>query len=491
MQGTEATPRLISAFCETATRFPDKVALITEQSQFSFHDLEKIARSCEAALFPRGMAPGATLVLTTERPEFVVAFSLLASRRALRLIFAAARQVHEAGLAYDLAVGTEHSPLLAPEKQALIGPDWFAGPTASDAGFAQAAGAGAQFVVVTSGSTGVPKFVLCPEAAQMRNMLGLDFYRAFPPGPDTRMLMTFSVTMLWGLVVAFRVLLAGGSVVALTEHRNRPLQYIDLTRVSHLETTPVVIRQMLEVPQVEQYLGALRSVVVGGAFASTELLARFAGLTPAAIDVAYGTSEFGGLSLARFDPASPQAEGYLGEVFRSDVEIAFFDEALRPLPGASEGAVGFRNLRGDAPSSYLGANAAPAGAAAAKAGFVGAYFFPGDVMRRVGNHLYLIGRIKNIINVGGNKIALEAVEAALESALAVDALACLACPDADGLEALLLVYAAPEALPAEAVQAVLNDSFPGLHLARLERRASLPATAAGKRDREALRRDYL
>jgi acyl-coenzyme A synthetase/AMP-(fatty) acid ligase len=479
--------RLITAFCETARRFPDKVALITEKSQLSFSEILQVANACEAALLARGLRGGMRIVLTSERPEFAIAFALLLSRHSLTVIFASARLVHEAGIAYDLAVGTETSPLLPAESQVVVEPGWFgAAPQASLDGFEQAGGDGGAFVIATSGSTGLPKFVVTGEAAQMRNFMGIDYWRADPAAPDMRLLITVSMQMLWAIAANFRVLLAGGSVVALTEHRNRPLQYIDLARVSHLETTPVVIRQMLEVANAAQYLTALRSIVVGGAFASTELMARIAEKTAATIDVAYGTSEFGGLCLARFDPASPHGEGYLGEIFRSDIEIAFFDEALRRLPGALEGVVGFRSLRGDAPGTYL-----KSGADAAQKGFPGGYFFPGDVMRRVGNHLYLIGRIKNIINVGGNKIALEAVQVALEAALNVDALACLARTDAMGLEELLVVHTGPERIAPLAAQAVLDQHFPGLHLGRILHRQALPVTAGGKVDLNALRSELL
>jgi len=355
------------------------------------------------------------------------------------------------------------------------------------ADFATASGAGAQIVFATSGSTGTPKLVAYSEALVFRCFSEPNFQRATQADAKMRLLMSATMATVWGMMGTFRALLAGGSTVALDDHRNRPLQYIDLFRVSHFETTPMVIRQMLDVPAAEQYLSSLREIVVGGAFASTDLMQRLSGLTDAPIDVAYGTSEFGALALARFQPDSPHGEGYLGEVFRNDIEIAFFDEALRQMPGAGEGIVGFRNRDdSEAPAAYLGS-----AARAEKSGFIGGYFFPGDVMRRVGNQLYVIGRVKNVINVGGNKIALEAVQTALESALAVQAVACLAVPDALGLEELVVAYTAPESIPAGAVQAVLDAAFPGLHLRQALRQAALPFTPSGKIDYEALRRDCL
>jgi len=78
--------RLIDAFAETARRYPEKLALITEKSQLSFNDIIVLAAACEANLRPNGLRPGMRLVLTTDRPEFVLGFTLLASRLSLTLI---------------------------------------------------------------------------------------------------------------------------------------------------------------------------------------------------------------------------------------------------------------------------------------------------------------------------------------------------------------------------------------------------------------------
>ena len=478
--------RLFAALEHAARCRPDKIALITEKSQLTLPDVMALAAACAAGLGAGRLGPGQRLVLTTDRPELVLAFVALASRQALTLILAPARVVLAAGVGFDTLVGLEPADGVDPARQVIIEPGWFGqSPAAPFALPGNPAGDG-QVVFATSGSTGMPKLVAYGEALLECNYAGPEFFRALPADATSRLLMSATLATAWGLLGGLRALVAGGSLVALDEHRNRPLQYIDLYRVSHFETTPMVIRQMLDLPDAAQFLASLHSIVVGGAFASTELLTRLAALTAAPIDVAYGTSEFGALALARFDPERPRGDGHLGAVFRTDIEISFFDAALRPLPGASEGIVGFRRRDGaEVPVAYLGAEAS---ADATLSGFQGGYFFPGDVMRLVGDQLYLIGRVKNVINVGGNKIALEAVQAALEAALDVRAIACLAQTDAYGLEQLAVAYVAPATIAASALQAVLDERFPGLRLCRAQRLEALPQTTGGKIDTEALRR---
>lgn len=479
--------RLIQAFCETAARSPKKIALITEKSQLSFEDLLDLTRACEAALWARGLRQGMRVVLDSDRPEFLVAFSLLLSRHSLTVVFAPTAQVLAAEIEFDFLVGTAPNVMVSPARQIVIEPDWFAAlGTESPGDYSEAFGEGGEFVHTTSGTTGTPKFVLSQEANRLGGGIGPYDEIDGEQMAALRSLSTISVQMSWGLSLLLRVLLAGGSVVALSEHRNRPLPYIDLYGVTHVTTTPVVVRQMMDLDNARQYLGSLRAIRVSGAFVGNDLLLGLSQLTCARIYIGYGAAEFGGLSAGVYDASQARPEGYVGELRRADVEIAFFDERMDLLPGVTEGIVGLR-VSGRAPDRrYLN----PA-AGDGRSGFIDGYFFPGDIMRREGQSLYIIGRVKNVINVSGNKISLDAVQAVLMEVLAVMALGCLAAPDDMGLETLVVAYAATEDISAGAVQAVLDARFPGLKLGRMVRRAALPLNPSGKIDLARLRAELL
>ncbi|GEM_PF-2273362 len=475
--------RLIQLFCETVVRSPEKTALITEKSQLSFAEVLGIARILEARLMARGLRQGMRVVLETDRPEFLVAFALVLSRRSLTVIFAPVAQAIEAGVAFDLLVCAVPSALVAPEQQIVIDADWFAELGTGDASdFSEAFGAGGHFVHSSSGTTGRPKFIISDEARQLRSIVGRGPVLDGEALTSMRMLTSVSARISWALLTILRVLVAGGSAVALAEHRNRPLQYIDLYRVTFFMTTPAVARQMLEVANAAQYLTSLRAVRIGGAACSPELLRQLMGLSAARIVVGYGAAEFGELCTATLDPSGEIREGYIGEISRPDFEIAFFDERMQPKPDATEGIVGFRDTRPAAGRAYLNPDEGDS-----RTGYIGGYFFPGDIMRREGQSLFLIGRVKNIINVGGNKISLDAVQTVLEDALAVSAIACLSVTDELGLEKLAVVYAAADDIAPEAVQALLDARFAPLQLDRVLRKSALPIGPSGKIDVMALR----
>ncbi|MBW6506408.1 MAG: acyl--CoA ligase [Rhodobacteraceae bacterium] len=477
--------RLIQLFCETVARNPEKTALITEKSQLSFAELLGLARILEARLMERGLRQGMRVVLDADRPEFQLAFALVLSRRSLTVIFAKAAQVIEAGVAFDLVVCAASLALVPPARQIVIEADWFADLGTGDAGdFAEAFGAGGHFVHSSSGTTGRPKFIISDEARQLHSVAGRGPVLDGEALAGMRMLTSVSTRMSWALLTVLRVLVGGGSAVVLSEHRNRPLQYIDLYRVSFFMTTPAVARQMLEVDTAAQYLTSLRAVRIGGAACSPELLRNLMGLSGARIVVGYGAAEFGELCTASLEPNEEIREGYIGEISRPDFEIAFFDDRMQPKPDATEGIVGFRDPRPKGGRAYLNPVEGDG-----STGYIGGYFFPGDIMRREGQSLFLIGRVKNIINVSGNKISLDAVQAVLEDALAVNAIACLAVSDDLGLEKLAVVYAGADDIAPEAVQALLDARFAPLQLDRMLRKSALPIGLSGKIDVMALREE--
>lgn len=475
--------RLHAEFARVVQGNPDKVALITERNQLSYRDLADLVELFDIELAARGLRPGQCLAVETARADFTLPLAILASLRGLDVVFSPLAPVVEAGIAVDRALVLAPSPHLPADRQIVVEPDWFAllGTLSQIPRPAPEARAGA-LIHSSSGSTGRPKFIRTEEGARLldsmvaRTLVGEDLGRL-------RFLSAISANTAWAMQSQIAVLLAGGSVVSLDEDRDRILQYIDLYGVDVLEATPAIVQRALEIPQVGQYLARLRHVILGGAFTGPELVAAFARVSPARIRQGYGTSEVGGVSCVVFDPDRPFAPGYLGEIFRDDLEIGFFDDSLRRIEGATEGVVGFRPRTGGFGRGYVGT-----GAEDAATGFHDGWFIPGDVMRREGAALTIVGRTKNILNHGGNKIALEAIGQALTEAFPGATLVPLALPDGDGIEQLVLVGTG--ALPAAAaIDAILAARFNGLRAARLVARAALPMTGTGKIDVQRLRAD--
>ncbi|TAG18874.1 MAG: hypothetical protein EAZ40_11110, partial [Rhodobacterales bacterium] len=59
---------LIASFARTALARPQKIALITEKSQMSFHDLLQLVQVMDLELVTRGLRTGQTVVMASRRP---------------------------------------------------------------------------------------------------------------------------------------------------------------------------------------------------------------------------------------------------------------------------------------------------------------------------------------------------------------------------------------------------------------------------------------
>lgn len=473
---------LIAAIARSAQARPQKIALITEKSQMSLTDLLHLTQVLDVELMTRGLRAGQTVVMTSRRPELCLALTLLMSWRGLTLIYGPVEQVAEAGIAFDLVVGTEASADVPGTRQIVIEADWFAlmGTLALPDFTAPTGRPMGTFVFRSSGSTGLPKFIRSAEADRLSDAQRYAFMGEVDLGAR-RLMTTLSLHAGWSMAVVLATLIEGGSVVALAEGASNALPWIDLYHVDTLATSPAMLQLYLQEPAAAQYLTGLRDIRLGGAQAGPQLLAEFARICPARLHLGYGSAEIGPCFRWIHDPTRPQPEGYLGPLRRPDLELGFFDATLNLLPEASEGLVGFRPVSGHFARQYLSDRSD------ARTGFRNGWFFPGDILRRVGEDYFILGRVKEVVNYGGNKFALSRVRQVLETAFPGVSLVPVALTDAEGIERLGVVYSAARGLSEGELTAAVAPHFTGLKVMRCMRVERLPLTETGKVDTQRIR----
>jgi acyl-CoA synthetase (AMP-forming)/AMP-acid ligase II len=108
-------------------------------------------------------------------------------------------------------------------------------------------------------------------------------------------------------------------------------------------------------------------------------------------------------------------------------------------------------------------------------------------------YLFITGRIKNIINRGGEKISPEHVEAVLAECNGVTEAAVFAIPDAtygEGIGAVVVVSENENIGPEKILQDCRSKLSPFEMPERLEVVAALPHTAKGALDRRAVEDQY-
>jgi acyl-CoA synthetase (AMP-forming)/AMP-acid ligase II len=318
-----------------------------------------------------------------------------------------------------------------------------------------------EWVLATSGTTGAPKLVVHSLAALTGAI------RTQPPPTDGTVWATFyDIRRYGGLQILLRAILGGTSLVLSDEHES-PSDHISrlaAAGATHITGTPSHWRRALMSPELGRL--APRYVRLSGEIADQPTLDMLRAAFPTArIGHAYASTEAG----VAFDVEDGQAgfpESLLGN--RGGVEMKIEDGTLR--------------IRSDRTATrYLGPDAPALHDAE---GFVDT----GDLVALVDDRYAFVGRQGGIINVGGQKVHPEEIEAVINSHPAVHM--SLARAQRNPLTGSIVVAdVVPAAAVPEAARHGLTDDIAEHCRSRLARHkvpviirfvTSLPITAGGK-----------
>jgi acyl-coenzyme A synthetase/AMP-(fatty) acid ligase len=243
-----------------------------------------------------------------------------------------------------------------------------------------------EWVLMTSGTTGVPKMVV-------HDLESLTFaLRAPSPADGAAVWGTFyDIRRYGGLQIYLRAVCGGASLVLagagepVADHLARLAEH----GVTHLSGTPSHWRRALTVPAIRAI--APRYVRLSGEIADQAILDGLRTTFPrAVIGHAYASTE-AGVAFDVNDGLAGFPADYIGTV-RNGVGMKVLDGSLRIRSrGAASGYVGGDHKLTDA------------------AGFVDT----GDMVERHGDRFYFAGRKGGIINIGGLKVHPEEIEAVI------------------------------------------------------------------------------
>jgi long-chain acyl-CoA synthetase len=347
---------------------------------------------------------------------------------------------------------------------------------------------GAALIIFTSGSTGAPKGVVVTHQAFAGKLLAIDAMVHFRASERTLLLL--NITFSFGIWVGLLTLLGGGTVV-LPEKFDPALLLAQLRgeRIYRVGVVPTMLRALLAlVPAGErnaQALGcpALRQILTGGEQLSEQLANQIERLFPNAdlINI-FGLTETSTCDFFQF-PNYRRARPLSLGLPSSHVDFRVVDETMTPV---SAGAIGELQIR----SPYLmrGYLDEPELTAAA---FAGPWFRTGDLAVLAGDgEVQLMGRHKELIVRGGNKITPMEIEQATMLFEGVGAAMAVGAPDAILGERIhvLIVPFAGSTVELAALRAFLGG--------RLEKYKipdffyvgeTLPTGRTGKADRRELR----
>jgi acyl-CoA synthetase (AMP-forming)/AMP-acid ligase II/thioesterase domain-containing protein len=486
-----------------ATELPHAVALLSPgREPLTYSHLWTLLESAAEALRGSGLRPGeAVALVTAQGPEFITAFLALAGEFAcapLNPSLTAAEYrlyLSRLGARTLLIEDGVASPAVATADELgmrvmRIRParDRTAGAFGLDsAGGSLTARTGRQtdaaLLLFTSATTGDPKLV--PLTASNLHAIAEQDSRAQRLGEEDRLLTLMPLFHGHGLCSALAALFCGGSVVLPPGFETDGLlNWLDEFRPTWFTAAPPFLNTILTLAlrEPEPFRRApLRFIRSSVAPLKPDLRALLEETVRAPVLEGYGMTEAVALTRSSPDARKP---GSVGRT--TGAEIAIMDESGNLLPPETEGEIVVRGanvMRG-----YLDDPEAN------RLAFRNGWFRSGD-LGRFDNEgfLYITGRLKEMINRGGHKIAPKEVDEALARHPAVAEAAAFAIPHrtlGEDVAAAVVLREGASVSEADLRRFATANLAPFKAPHRIVFVDHIPRVATGKPQRSALEKQY-
>ncbi|WP_405407729.1 (2,3-dihydroxybenzoyl)adenylate synthase [Streptomyces sp. NBC_01124] len=344
-------------------------------------------------------------------------------------------------------------------------------------------------LLLSGGTTGLPKLIPRTHDDYAYNARACAEVCALDAGTVYLAVLPIGFNFTFACPGVLGTLMAGGTVVVAPDPSPQTaFALVEREGVTLTSLTPPLVTHWVDEAATGSWdLDSLKVVQVGGARLPEEHARVLGPALGATVQQVFGMAE-GLINLTRLDDPDDLVRTTQGRPVSPDDEVLVVDADGRPVP---DGAPGELLTRGP----YTLRGYYRAGEHDRTAFTPDGHYRTGDVVRRLPTgHLVVVGRIKDQINRGGEKIAAVEVEEQLLTHPAITAAALVGVPDEQrGERTVAFVVCDGETPGVRAVAAHLGERGLAGYKAPDEvvRVAGLPLTAVGKVDKAALARQLL
>lgn len=449
---------------------PERIAVVAGTSIVTYGMLEQATRQVMARIAQLGLSPGSLVGVAIKAPARHLAVTLGLAR--LGLVSAPVGNDQILAVLPPLDLMLADQPMLVGQGRLCLVVDesWFAGDLPMPPAVSRA-DSDLFRIVTSSGTTGVPK-PLIHSYLTLEQQLVASRYSFDMAHSQKRALFMLDLSTNWSLMSAMGALSRGRSLYFSANPREAltmlALYDCDLLLGSVFHLDLLVKEQRLK--RVE--LPSLGTIVTGGSLIGPELAEAIHALLCRNVLLHYGSSELGLTALAMTSDADLEG-GELGAILPWN-EVEVVDEKRRPLP---DGEVGELRIRAEGQVTNLPRDNGDVGLP---------WFYPGDVgYRTPDGRLFLTGRIGDLINVGGGKIAPERVERMLRRHPKVRDAG--VCGFGSGLERIRAAVVVEDGFVMAELEAHCAREFTIAPIERITTVGEIRRVTSGKIDRLALR----
>ncbi len=280
------------------------------------------------------------------------------------------------------------------------------------------------FMLLSGGTTGLPKLIPRTHNDYVYNCCQCGTVAGFSADTVFLALLPMAHNYTLGCPGVLGALAHGAtSVIATDANIETVTRLIETERVTVVSAAVPLIVNWLNADNVPpRDLSSLHVIMNGGAKLVPELRRRVEQRFGCIFQESFGTGE-GLLNMTRLDDAAEIRFTSSGRPISPADEIRIVDAQGKDVP---DGAIGELICRG--PYTVRGYYNAPE---KDRVAFTGeGYYRMGDMVRRAGDNLYVEGRLKDIINRGGEKISCEEVENCILGHPKIKNVCVVAMPDA-------------------------------------------------------------